>query len=125
MVSNHLFPRLKPLTCLQSSSMPKTSLYRICLKLPSTHSSHPFIHSSVLSLLRINYKTFTLYRIPYTLYHFSIPGGMSPHYVAKQTLLAVARGDADLVLADAKTCAAIAAKNSLPDLLSKLTRQKK
>jgi dehydrogenase/reductase SDR family protein 7B len=52
-------------------------------------------------------------------------GGMSPLIVAKETLLAIARGDADVILADCKTCAAVSAKSSMPDLLAKVLRSKK
>jgi len=50
--------------------------------------------------------------------------GMSPQMCARSSLLAVARGLPELVLADAKTCAAVQARGQFPGLLARMTRSK-
>ena len=50
--------------------------------------------------------------------------GMLPETVAQQTLQAIASGQGDLVLADAKVLAAIQAAATLPELLAAVMRQK-
>lgn len=50
--------------------------------------------------------------------------GMSPQLCARSSLLAVARGLPELVLADAKTCAAVQARGQFPGLLARMTRSK-
>jgi len=50
--------------------------------------------------------------------------GMSPQLCAQRSLLAIARGLPELVLADAKTCAAVQARGQLPGLLARMVRSK-
>ena len=50
--------------------------------------------------------------------------GMSPQLCARRSLVAVARGEGELVLADAKTCTAVQARAIFPSLLFKMVRDK-
>ena len=49
---------------------------------------------------------------------FFLLGGMEPNTVAEKILVSIARKETDIVLADAKTTAAVQMKATLPDVVS-------
>ena len=51
-------------------------------------------------------------------------GGMEPDNVAVSILLSIARKEVDIVLADAKTCAAIQMKAILPDIVAIIMKKR-